>query len=93
METVKSARYSFTVASVSAARVSSENFLYEASLYPFSDDPFWQGHLKKFQIAADEGDHLSQDAGQAWDKRSFSAYIPFWEDDQPFNTTYIRPAM
>ncbi len=50
MEYVKSARYSFTVASVSAARLADENFLYEASLYPFSDDPFWQGHLKKYQI-------------------------------------------
>ncbi len=51
METVKAARYSFTVASVSAARVTSGNFLYEASFIPFvGDDPFWRGHLKKYQI-------------------------------------------
>ena len=44
--------YSFSVASVSAVRVSDENYLYE-SLFTPTADPFWQGNLKKFSINAD----------------------------------------
>jgi hypothetical protein len=50
MEYIKEARYSFTVSSVSAARLMSENYLYEASFIPLESDPFWLGHLKKYQI-------------------------------------------
>jgi type IV pilus assembly protein PilY1 len=44
---------SFSVASVAASRVASENFLYEASFKPFGNDPFWAGHLKKYSINTD----------------------------------------
>ncbi len=44
---------SFSVASVAASRVTSENFLYEASFKPVGNDPFWAGHLKKYSINTD----------------------------------------
>jgi len=50
MSYVREARYSFTVSSVSGARITSQNYLYEASFVPLETDPFWQGHLKKYQI-------------------------------------------
>ena len=53
METVKSARYSFTVSSVSAARVEEDNYLYEASFIPIEGEPFWIGRLRKYDINDD----------------------------------------
>jgi Tfp pilus tip-associated adhesin PilY1 len=46
-------RMCFSVASVAASRVSSENFLYEASFKPNATDPFWPGYLKKYSVNAD----------------------------------------
>ncbi|MCX8030336.1 MAG: PilC/PilY family type IV pilus protein [Thermodesulfovibrionales bacterium] len=51
--TMREARYSFTNVSISTARISSENHLYEASFRPIDDEPFWRGHLKKFNILSD----------------------------------------
>jgi type IV pilus assembly protein PilY1 len=45
--------YSFSISSVSASRISDENFLYEASFMPTNTDPFWQGFLKKYNINTD----------------------------------------
>ena len=45
--------YSFTVASIATARITSEDHLYEASFTPKDDDPFWPGFLKKYNINAD----------------------------------------
>jgi len=55
MDTVRQARYSFSIPSVSAARVKTtendQNYIYEASFIPFvGRDPFWQGHLKKYRL-------------------------------------------
>ncbi len=50
---IREANYSFSVSSVSAARTTDENYLYEASFVPVNNDPFWLGHLKKFQINDD----------------------------------------
>ena len=53
---------SFSVASVAATRVTSENFLYEASFKPVGNDPFWMGHLKKYSINSD-----GSVGGMLWD--------------------------
>ncbi len=55
---IQEANYSFSSqASVAAARVQEENFIYEASFEPKNDvgaskEPFWTGHLKKYAISA-----------------------------------------
>ncbi len=45
--------YSFAATSVSSSRVADENYMYEASFQPIQDDPFWTGHIKKYNINAD----------------------------------------
>ncbi len=45
--------YSFAATSVSSSRVADENYMYEASFQPISDDPFWTGHIKKYNINSD----------------------------------------
>jgi hypothetical protein len=50
--TIRSATYSFTQASVQSSRTTDENFLYEASFEPIAGEPFWHGHLEKYQINA-----------------------------------------
>ena len=55
------ANYSFSSqASVAAARVQEENYIYEASFEPknsagASKEPFWTGHLKKYGINSEGG--------------------------------------
>ncbi len=53
MNLIHQATFSFTQASVQASRTLDENYLYEASFDPISNDPFWHGHLKKYQILPD----------------------------------------
>ena len=64
MSLIHQATFSFTQASVQASRTADENYLYEASFDPIDNDPFWHGHLKKFQIL-DNGDvgSMVADAG------------------------------
>ncbi len=50
---IRSARYSFTLTSISTARITTENHLYEASFTPIEDEPFWRGSLKKYNINPD----------------------------------------
>jgi Tfp pilus tip-associated adhesin PilY1 len=50
---VKNGTYSFSVASVSTARITSEDNIYAATFTPVSHQPFWQGDLTKYQINAD----------------------------------------
>jgi len=50
---IREATYSFTQASVQSSRTTDENYIYEASFEPISSDPFWHGHLKKYQINTD----------------------------------------
>jgi len=45
--------YSFASTSVSSSRVADENYMYEASFQPTDEDPFWIGHLKKYDINVD----------------------------------------
>ena len=53
MNLITQATFSFTQASVQASRTVDENYLYEASFDPINNEPFWHGHLKKYQINAD----------------------------------------
>ena len=50
IDMIREASYSFSLASVSSQRTQDENHLYEASFQPVNDDPFWNGHLKKYVI-------------------------------------------
>ncbi|MDQ5987672.1 MAG: hypothetical protein CSYNP_03417 [Syntrophus sp. SKADARSKE-3] len=50
---IRQANYSFSQSSVQSARTTDENFLYEGSFEPIDGEPFWKGHLKKYQINAD----------------------------------------
>lgn len=56
ISSIQEANYSFSSqASVAAARVQQENFLYEASFEPKNNagsnkEPFWVGHLKKYEL-------------------------------------------
>lgn len=50
---IREANFSFSQASIQSARTADENFVYEGSFEPFDGDPFWRGHLKKYQINAD----------------------------------------
>ncbi len=37
---------------MASARTEAENFIYEASFQPINAEPFWLGHLRKFNINA-----------------------------------------
>ncbi len=45
--------YSFSLVSVTSTRRIDENYLYEASFEPINADPFWKGHLRKYEIEND----------------------------------------
>jgi len=50
---IREANYSFSQASVQLNRTVDENFIYEGTIQPISNDPFWYGHLKKYTINED----------------------------------------
>lgn len=50
---VREATYSFSQSSVQSSRTQDENYLYEGSFQPVANDPFWLGHMKKYQINSD----------------------------------------
>jgi Tfp pilus tip-associated adhesin PilY1 len=52
---IREATYSFSQSSIQSNRTVDENFIYEGSFQPISDDPFWLGHLKKYTVL-DNGD-------------------------------------
>jgi hypothetical protein len=70
---IKEATYSFSQASVQSSRTQDENYLYEGSFQPITGDPFWFGHLKKYQIN-DDGTvgSVLWDAGTVLQSRSYS---------------------
>ena len=99
---IQEATYSFSSqASVAAARVQEENYIYEASFEPknsvgLNKEPFWTGHLKKYQIG-DDGALITPhcwDAGvilqgtNAADRNMFTYKSALTE----FNTTNITAA-
>jgi Tfp pilus tip-associated adhesin PilY1 len=51
MNIIREATYSFSQASIQSSRTADENFVYEGSFQPVND-PFWFGHLRKYQILA-----------------------------------------
>jgi Tfp pilus tip-associated adhesin PilY1 len=64
---IRQANYSFSQASIQASRTTDENFLYEGSFEPGdSSEPFWKGHLKKYQIISEGTSEGSVGAVQ-WD--------------------------
>lgn len=96
LDTVQQANYSFSQASVQTTRTADENYLYEASFFTQDGDPFWKGHLKKFQINTDGSvGNLVWDAGDeslkmAPGDRIIKTYINGALQD--FTTAYITPA-
>ena len=96
MTYVREARYSFTVSSVSAARVTAQNYLYEASFIPIGGDPFWQGHLKKYKLDDTNGKVLPAilDAGDGlrgtWSR---NMYTYFGGTIKPFNAANVSPTL
>jgi Tfp pilus tip-associated adhesin PilY1 len=66
VEMIRGASYSFSTASVSSQRTIDENYIYEASFDPVENDPFWRGHIKKYNIDPDGNvGSLIWDAGSA----------------------------
>ncbi|PKN35441.1 MAG: hypothetical protein CVU61_04010 [Deltaproteobacteria bacterium HGW-Deltaproteobacteria-19] len=50
---IREATYSFSQASVQSTRTQDENYIYEGSFQPVANEPFWFGHLKKYNINTD----------------------------------------
>jgi hypothetical protein len=50
---IREATYSFSQASVASSRLIDENYIYEAAFQPINGDPFWLGHVTKYQINTD----------------------------------------
>lgn len=50
---IREASQSFATASIASARISDENYLYEASFQPVGTDPTWTGHLQKYSLNTD----------------------------------------
>lgn len=53
MDIIRQANFSFSQSSIQSARTEDENFIYEGSFEPKDGEPFWIGHLKKYQINPD----------------------------------------
>jgi type IV pilus assembly protein PilY1 len=71
---IREATYSFTQSSVASSRLVDENFLYEASFQPANGEPFWQGHIKKYNINTDGSiGSVAWDAGEVLQSTSASS--------------------
>ncbi len=96
IDVIREATYSFSQASVASSRLVDENFLYEGSFQPINGDPFWLGHLKKYQINPDGTvGGLIWDAGEVLRNRSASSrniWTLIGGSLRPFDTTNITPA-
>ncbi|NPV03717.1 MAG: hypothetical protein HPY67_03180 [Syntrophaceae bacterium] len=93
---IREATYSFSQASVASSRLIDENFIYEAAFQPINGDPFWLGHVTKYQINTDGtiGSAL-WDAGQVLqgtDASSRTIYTYKSGALTAFNTTNITAA-
>ncbi|MCX5837331.1 MAG: PilC/PilY family type IV pilus protein [Deltaproteobacteria bacterium] len=65
---IREATYSFSQSSIQSNRTVDENFIYEGSFQPLNDDPFWIGHLKKFNVKGQEAGAEEGEVGeQLWD--------------------------
>ncbi len=93
---ISEGRYSFSVASVPATRALNENYIYEPSFFPRSNDPFWRGLLKRYSINTDGSLSTPEDweAGILLQSRSAdSRNIYTYKSGamRSFNTTNITP--
>jgi type IV pilus assembly protein PilY1 len=71
---IREATYSFTQASVASSRLVDENFLYEATFQPANGEPFWQGHIQKYNINTDGSiGSVAWDAGTVLQSTSASS--------------------
>jgi len=96
MNIIRQANYSFSQSSVQSSRTADENNLYEGSFEPMENDPFWPGHMKKYQINTDGTvgvvlwDAGTVLAATAADSRSVKTYKG--GALTPFTTNNIAPA-
>ncbi|HOC60321.1 MAG TPA: PilC/PilY family type IV pilus protein [Smithellaceae bacterium] len=73
---IREATYSFSQASIQSSRTTDENFVYEGSFQPVANDPFWLGHLRKYQINANGTvGNLLLDAGEVLQATDYSTRI------------------
>ncbi len=71
---IREATYSFTQASVASTRLIDENYLYEATFQPANGEPFWQGHIQKYNINTDGSiGSVAWDAGSVLQSTAASA--------------------
>jgi Tfp pilus tip-associated adhesin PilY1 len=74
MNIIREATYSFSQASIQSSRTADENFVYEGSFQPINGDPFWLGHLRKYQINADgKVGSLLLDAGEVLKSTTYTS--------------------
>jgi type IV pilus assembly protein PilY1 len=70
---ISNSRVAFTASTVAAFRTTAENFLYQASFQPVNGDPFWLGHLQKYNINTDGSvGSMVWDAGSLLQSRVYS---------------------
>jgi hypothetical protein len=62
--TIQQGRISFSTVSIASARTQDEQCLFEASFFPMNNDPFWPGHIKKYNLNADGSLGLATDLGE-----------------------------
>ncbi len=95
INTIREVDYSFATASVASSRIKDENNIYEGSLTYNSTDPFWRGHLKKYDINAD-----GSVGAAVWDAGTVLASADYGRrtiitlkagSTVEFNATYITP--
>ena len=93
---IREATYSFSQASVASSRLIDENYIYEAAFQPINGDPFWLGHVTKYQINDDGTIGAALwDAGQVLqgtDAASRTIHTYKSGALTPFTTTYITAA-
>ena len=94
---IRQANYSFSQSSIQASRTTDENFLYEGSFEPAdSSEPFWKGHLKKYQINSDGSvGSVSWDAGTLLQNQSDTSrnILTYTSALTAFNTTNITASL
>jgi hypothetical protein len=93
---IREATYSFSQASVASSRLIDENYIYEAAFQPINGDPFWLGHVTKYQINNDGTIGAALwDAGQVLQGTDASARTIYTYKSgalTPFTTTNITAA-
>ena len=93
---IRESTYSFAQASVASTRMVDENYIYEASFQPLNNEPFWLGHVQKYQIASDGSiGSVVWDAGSILQSTSASSRTIYTTKAgalTAFNTSNITPA-